>query len=304
VSEARFDLSHIGILIRSHAKYSVRGGSGLTFVILVIMLGLIVAGLLVDQLEGIRKELEIEHGRSFGRDDFVGLVVDQVAKPVLKHWLGSNDTGEAQVRFLLDERPALLSALFLILLALEPFMVAFGGFNQLSGDIANRGLRYLLLRTSRLNIVLARLIGTFLFSAVTSLFTVAVIVVYLAFRYDLYSVSGLATWGLYGWAALNLFSLPYLALCTWISTLMASPFGALAVAQIVVGIPIVLTKWAQLLMTGRMNLDWLDKLTPWGWKFDLFHPDLAKVGLAAAVMLGFFSLFTFLGARHFLRRDL
>ena len=54
-----------------------------------------------------------------------------------------------QLRFLLREQPALLSVMFLILLALEPFMMGFGGFNQLSGDIANRGLRYLLLRTGR-----------------------------------------------------------------------------------------------------------------------------------------------------------
>lgn len=302
--EAGFDAGHVAILIRSHAKYAIRGGSGLTFVLLVVMLGLIVAGMLVEQLESIRKQVELDHGASVGREDFVTLAVEHVAKPVLKNWLGSGERRDAQVKYLLDERPALLSAMFLILLALEPFMVAFGGFNQLSGDIANRGLRYLLLRTGRVNIVVARLVGTFLFSALTSLFTIAVVIAYLGMRYDLYSWGNLAGWGLYGWAALNLFSLPYLSLCTWISTAIGSPFAALAIAQIAVGIPIVLVKWAQLLIGARFDLAWLDRITPWGWKFDLFHPDVAVVGLGTAVMLGFFAAFLSLGIRNFLRRDL
>jgi ABC-type transport system involved in multi-copper enzyme maturation permease subunit len=184
--------------------------------------------------------------------------------------------------------------------------MAFGGFNQLSGDIANRGLRYLLLRTGRLNIVVSRLLGTLVFSALTSLFTMVVVIAYLAIRYDIYPVGDLVRWGLYGWGVLNLFSLPYLALCTWISTAIASPFGALAIAQLAIGAPIVLIKYSQMMLDrgGRGGMDWLEKLTPWGWKFDLLHPDAGTAGLAAAVMLGFFALFFLLGARHFLKRDL
>ena len=67
--------------------------------------------------------------------------------------------------------------------------------------------------------------------------------------------------------------------------------------------PIVILKQVNTL-GFRGEADWLDRLTPWGWKYDLLHPDFGKVALAAAVMLGFFLLFAFLGTRHFLKRDL
>jgi hypothetical protein len=318
--EARLDLKHLGILMRSHAKYAVRGGSGISFLLIVVVVGLTVAGFLVDPLDGFRKTMERESGGTVPRDKFIQKAIEDFS-PIIGWWIDAKPVDEdsedhvpgmpfqlgkqpPEVEYLVKERPALLSLMFLILLALEPFMMAFGGFNQLSGDIANRGLRYLLLRTSRLNVVLARLVGTFLFSALTSLFTVGVIIGFLAVRYDLYPIGDLVTWGLYGWGALNLFSLPYLALCTWISTAVASPFAALALAQLGIGVPIVLIKYVKSLWSSRTDLEWLERLTPWGWKFDLFHPDFGKVGLAALVMFGFFAVFAFLGTRHFLRRDL
>jgi hypothetical protein len=304
MAEARLDWKHVGILVGSHAKYAVRGGSGLTFVLIVVVLGLTVAGFLIDPLDGARKKMERDSGSQVPRAEFIGMVV-QNATPLIRYWLGKEE-GDPQVAYLLNDRPALLSVMFLILLAFEPFLMAFGGFNQLSGDIANRGLRYLLLRTGRLNIVVARLLGTLVFSALTSLFTMAVVIGYLAIRYEIYPVGDLVRWGLYGWGAVNLFSLPYLALCTWISTAIASPFGALAIAQLCIAVPIVLIKYSQM-MLERGNpggLDWLDKVTPWGWKFDLLHPDAGTVGLAGAVMVGFFAFFFLLGCRHFLKRDL
>jgi hypothetical protein len=307
MADLRLDPKHVGILLRTHAKYAVRGGSGITFVLIVVVLGLTVASILIDPLDKFRRELEKEHGMTVPRDQLVSRVVESLRNsPVLPYMLGTSDPNAPQVNFLLDLKPALLSVMFLILLFAEPFVVGFGAFNQLSGDIANRGLRYLLLRTSRLNIVVARLLGTFLFSALTTLFTMGVIVGYLAIRYGIYPIGDLVTWGLYGWAAVNLFSLPYLALCTWISTTVASPFGALAVAQLSIGVPIVLINYAQLMGSfGESGkLDWLDRLTPWGWKFDLLHPDVGTVATAVGVMLGFFALFFFLGARHFVKRDL
>jgi len=76
------------------------------------------------------------------------------------------------------------------------------------------------------------------------------------------------------------------------------------VTQMAIGVPIVAIKYARTMMSRRDSLDWLDRLTPWGWEFDLLHPDPWKVAAAAGVMLGFFALFTLLGTRHFLKRDL
>jgi hypothetical protein len=106
---------------------------------------------------------------------------------------------------------------------------------------------------------------------------------------------------------LAIFSLPYISLCTWISTAVASPFGALALAEMAIGGPIVLVKYAKSLVSTYSpdrDVEWMDRLTPWGWKFDLIHPDFAKVLVAVAVLLGFFAVFAALAIRHFLKRDL
>jgi hypothetical protein len=304
------DLGHVGLLIRTHAKYAIRGGSGMSYVLIVIVVGLIVASVLVDPLDAIRQDYERRTGQKIPADTFMEKTLDALSGFVA-YWLDApqseTDTGSAPVMsppvaHLLKHRPGLLSVMFLILIALEPFMVAFGGFNQLSGDIANRGLRYMLLRTSRLNVILSRFIGTFVFSAVTSFFTIAVVVTYIAIRFDAYSTGALAAWGLWGWAAINIFSLPYFALCLWISTTIASPFAALALAQLATGLPIVVIKLVKARAHG--SVEWLDRITPWGWKFDLVHPDAMKVFVAILVMLGFFLLFFLLATRHFLRRDL
>lgn len=307
------DLGHVGLLIRNHAKYAIRGGSGMSFVIIAVIVGLVVASVMVDPLDQIRKTYERENGVTIGSDKFMQSVIER-GSPIVAWWLdvptlppdpvSDVPVMAPPVEFLLRTHPGLLSVMFLVLLALEPFTIAFAGFNQLSGDIANRGLRYILLRTSRVNLILSRFLGTLVFTAVTSFFTMAVVVTFIAMRFDLYSISDLAVWGLWGWAAINLFSLPYLAFCLWISTAITSPFGALALVQLGIGLPIVALKIAKAKLVTASDLSWLERLTPWGWKFDLVHPDMAKVGLAAAVLVGFFVLFMFLAMRNFLRRDL
>src|SRR5262245_53477242 len=116
--EARLNLRHVGILMRSHAKYAVRGGSGLTFALIVIFLGLTVAGFLVDPVEGQLRDYEKKHGVSMDRNQAIENSVQWIAKPILAWWLGA-DKDDPRVLYLLDDRPGLLSAMFLILLCFE-----------------------------------------------------------------------------------------------------------------------------------------------------------------------------------------
>jgi hypothetical protein len=142
------------------------------------------------------------------------------------------------------------------------------------------------------------------FIGIVSLSTIAMIVAYLALRYDLYATSDLVLWGLQGWCAFALFGLPYVCLCTWISSTIDSPFGSLAIVQLLAGVPVVLIKYVNNAILKDHRITWLDRLTPWGWKYEILHPDPMNVATAAAVMLAFAAFFLFLAIRKFDRRDL
>ena len=87
MAEARLDLKHVWILMASHAKYAVRGGSGITFVLLVIVLGLVVAGILIDPLDQKRKEFENQTGGVVPREQFVDGIVETM-RQFSNFWLG------------------------------------------------------------------------------------------------------------------------------------------------------------------------------------------------------------------------
>ena len=57
-------------------------------------------------------------------------------------------------------------------------------------------------------------------------------------------------------------------------------------------------------VTDENKRDWLERLLPWGWKYELLSRDAGRRLLASVVMLGFAAAFLWLGGRHFRRRDL
>ena len=208
-----------------------------------------------------------------------------------------------------DDRPARLSVMFLILLASSPSPIAFGGFNQLSGDIANRGLRTCSCRTGRLNLVLARLLGTFVFSAVTSLFTMAVgRGVPRVPLSSFYPLGDLVRWGLWGWAADQPLQPPVpraLPLDQHRASRRRSPPSRSRSSRSACRSSRSTTSSCHERSRSTASLTWLDKITPWGWNFDLLHPDPGTVASRsrghARVLRAFLVP---RHVRHFLKRDL
>jgi ABC-type transport system involved in multi-copper enzyme maturation permease subunit len=231
--------------------------------------------------------------------------IDEVARSDAVVELVKKVTGESkeQTQYLLKEQPALLSAIWLVLLFVFPFMMCLSGFNQTAGEIGSRGLRYLLLRTSRANIFLGRFLGAFLFAAVATALMVGVLVCYIGIKLNVYPLAELLWWGFQGYVALLSIGLAYLALCSWISAMLDSAFGSLALCFAAVGGSILVVLMANAAARGA-NLDWLWRVIPWGWKFDLLSGDIGTRLVAYAAMLGFTLLFLALGLRTFTKRDL
>lgn len=304
------------LIAKYSALYSVRGGIGLVFLLLSLTFGLMVAHIMLQPVERFSRQVA-ERSRS-DLDEVTREVmrkVTQGAKPIVSWMVSSKEDGarnlasgrpgdedaENWADYLLDARPGMLSAIFLILLFGWPFVVAFGAFDLYAGDIGSRQLRYQLLRADRGSIFFGRLLGTLLtFVAVLVLLGVTV-TVYMGCKLSVYSWPDLAAWAAYGTVAMICVSVPYIALCAWLSAASGSSFFSLTMASLVIGGVPLLTVVARLQHEAG---GYLLYVLPWGFQTRLFHPESSQVALAVGGCALQTLLFTWLGHRTFTTRDL
>ena len=295
---------HVWIIALYSMRFALRTGGGLIFLLIFLTMGLSVAAIFITPLEELVK---MEGAESMTDSDISVTILESEMVVEAVQWITSSDS--AQSEYLLRENPALLSAILLILLIAIPFMTCFGAFNQTSGDIATRGLRYLLLRTERANIFLGRFVGVMLFTILSAVGTMLVIVLYVQFKVGAYTGAGLWLWGFQGLIAIFFLSLPYTAICAWFSCMLDTPFGSLTICLLFSGFSLTLLYALKMTLIGSMNVDpeslgWLFKTMPWGWKYELLHGAPMVRVAAILAMLSFTAAFLFLGLRHFNKRDL
>jgi ABC-type transport system involved in multi-copper enzyme maturation permease subunit len=273
----------------------VRSGAGLMFLILTLFFGLTVASIILAPIE---------------QPEAAESLVAMAKTPVEWILLGSagedlSPAVEAERErwssYLLDDRPAVLSTIFVILLFGLPFLVPFGAFNQTAGEIGNRGLRYLLLRTERANIFFGRMLATVLFTVLVLGLTLATISFYVGLRLELYPAADVFGWSLYGLCVLSVLALPYISLCAWVSASSESAMVSLVICELIIGGVLLIALWG-----GAHNeyAGWCKYVLPWGLQNRLFAPDVEQVLLAVGACLGYAAIFTALGYRKFTRRDL
>jgi ABC-type transport system involved in multi-copper enzyme maturation permease subunit len=326
---------HIRLISLYWSRYAVRSGSGLVYLLIALIFGLSVAHILIAPVEQLIARQEREMGRM--DPQAVRNTIISIGQPIIQWVLGQKsmkeiiEEGQARQRpvktdshdnagagmtrevqksgsgldpwtsFLLEKRPALLSAIFLVLLFGMPFVISFLAYNQVSGDIQSHGLRYLLLRTERSNIYFGRFLGTVIFSTAVTAIIVATIVFYLGMKIRIYPALALAGWAVHGFAALAILMVPYIALCSLISSLVDSPFLSLILAKVTI---------AGVLALGILGsfawkpAKYLMYALPWGWQSNLLHPVPAHCLGAALACLLYTAVFLMLGYYRFERRDL
>jgi ABC-type transport system involved in multi-copper enzyme maturation permease subunit len=296
--------AHLNLIARTHVKYSVRGGAGLVFLLISLLTGLGIGSCVISPVESIQKgqeEFGDRSGRKLDNKDtkrVVDEVVREIGMPMVKKFTGA---GDKQAEYLLAKKPALISAFMVVLMFFLPFLVSLGAFNQTSGDIGNRGLRYQLLRTERANIFLGRFIGTVLFTMLVLGIIMAVTMVYLVVKAKFYPAGDVILWMLQGYVAMMIYALPWIALSAWMSAAIDSPFGALVLLQLMIGL------FPALIWFGtsiESSVEYGRYITPWGFKYFLMHPNIGVYLGGVGAMLGFTALFTWLGLRLFQKRDL
>jgi ABC-type transport system involved in multi-copper enzyme maturation permease subunit len=320
---------HIWLIGLYWSRHAVRSGAGLVYLLIALIFGLSVAHMVIMPVEQLMTLQKREMGRT--NPEAIRSTIVTVGQPVLRFVLGlrsmqelarensmpehpesaspstSGSAGKDAARperwtnFLLEERPALLSLIFLVLVFGMPFAISFLAFNQVTGDIQSHGLRYLLLRTERGNIYLGRFLGTAAFSTAVMAVIVATITLYLGLRVRLYPAGALAAWAAYGFLALALLMLPYIAVCSILSASVDSPFLSLVLAKLVIG--------GVLLFSVLGGLKWeavklVKYALPWGWQNYLLHPEPSHWFGAGLACLLYTAVFLVLGYARFETRDL
>ena len=237
---------HIRLISLYWTRYAVRSGAGLVYLIIALIFGLSVAQMILTPVEKIISDQK-KQGIQVDVEETLDKII-QFSRPVVEWALGSKSEAKTEAAthpdtqppttsqsqwaaYLLDERPALLSIIWLILILGMPFIISFLAFNQFSGDIQSRGLRYLLLRTERSHIYIGRFLGTVIFSTVVIALIVATITLYVGAKIRIYPLGMLWLWGLYGTLALSILMVPYIALCSWLSAQVDSPMLSLVAAK-------------------------------------------------------------------------
>jgi ABC-type transport system involved in multi-copper enzyme maturation permease subunit len=325
-------IDHIRLIGLYWSRYAVRSGAGLVYLLIALVFGLSVAHILIMPVE----QLIIRQKRQMGRVDpeLVRKTIIDIGQPITQWVLGQksmkqimqqsaarqrppvndsdDDAAGAQARadkddldpwttFLLEERPALLSAIFLVLLFGMPFVISFLAYNQVTGDIQSHGLRYLLLRTERSNIYFGRFLGTVIFSTAVMALIVATIVLYLGMKTRIYPALALIGWSIHGFLALSILMVPYIAVCSLISASVDSPLLSLILAKVVIAGVLAL---ALLGSFAWKPAKYLMYALPWGWQCHLLHPAPAHWLGAALACLVYAAAFLMLGYCRFETRDL
>lgn len=294
----------LALICRYSIRHSLRSGSAIVFMLLAVFFGLMVANAIISPFEAL---LAQAGPAGMSQHD-----AEQIARPAVEWAIAPHASDNPAVQraaeertrrwadYLLDERPAALSAIFLVLLFGMPLVIPFGAFNQTAGDIGNRGLRYVLLRTERANIFVGRLLATMAFTVFVEAIVILTIALYLWLKVGVYGGVEIASWSVRGFVALAVSGLPYVAACAWISAARDSAMSSLVIANTVIGGvllgPVIALAWEP--------ARFVTYLLPWAVQNDLLAPGSGTVAVAFGACVLYTIVFVSLGLWTFGRRDL
>jgi ABC-2 type transport system permease protein len=243
----------------------------------------------------LRKQMDEQLAQA-GADASAGV---QVAEEMRKGFLGFLVNGDQAMIEALEQVPLVVLLVFKATLLFLPLYVAIMGFDQVSGEVGPRSIRYFTVRARRSSLLL----GKFLSQATVLLGLVLIIdlaiFVYAWFTTPDFPVASFALNLLKFWLAAVVFSLGYLALTTFCSSLFRSP-----ALSLIFNIFMLFCFWLVNLIggfaaEGSMS-SYLRYLTPSHYANNLLHPRLAEFAVSGAAYAAF--ALVFLGASLFVLR--
>jgi hypothetical protein len=216
------------------------------------------------------------------------------------HSIASWILEEETVRFLFIERPATLSAYFIIAMTMVPGFVIWGASNQTAADIKSRHLRFLIPRCGRFEIYLGRFLGAVLFITLLEV-VVGIIATLISLQIDNMDVAMVLLYALQVNGIVIAYSLPYIALMAILSAWMASAGLAVVIAMSIYSvlamvIGVFSIRWPE-------ESVWFSYLLPNALKEQLINPDGSLILLALAALVVYLLIYFWLGWYIFRVRD-
>ena len=203
--------------------------------------------------------------------------------------------------YLVRNKPAFLSVLFLIFCLILPSIVIFSGFNQIAADTKNKGLRYILMRTNRQSIYFGKYLSSIAVTVMLLVILFISIIFYVRVKLNIYPLYTTLSWGLRALLAFTAIALPYIAISLAFSGMINSGAGALGAS---LGVLILLPLLARLVGAAWEPLSLIHLALPYKVSFFLFHPKGGYVLLSLLGLFGYTGAYLFLGFLYFRRRDL
>lgn len=201
---------------------------------------------------------------------------------------------------LLSDRPAVLGMFFVFAMIGTPWIAMLVAADQLASDIGRRHIRFLLPRTSRRSLYLARALGAWLAWLALLAVTLPVIGLILgALDPDAGVVQGLgySLWMLF---VLGIYGLPFVALMALINTFVAQAFLAYLLATGIWMVVAMLAIAASLIDETYAVVGWL---LPTATKYNLMSGDWSAVLPATGALLIYTIAYLAVGDRIIQRRD-
>lgn len=326
---------HVILIGINSIRQTLRSSGGITLFLAVMIIGLSTAQLLLLPMEFLNNR-PLFGGGTTNREQTIGRL-ESMAVPLIGRILG-NVTNERKYQeeelqfvplapqeegsdkerddkngprrsytaaewafFLMRERPGFLSVLYLLFCLLLPAVLLFSGFNQISEDARNKGLRYLLMRTGRIDIFLGKYLGSVFTTFLLLVLLFACIIIYIELKLNLYAAPLLIRWGLRGLLCFFFISLPVVAVAVAFSGMIDSGIGSLGAG---LGTLVIMPLLFLALIKIWEPFSMLQYLVPYKLSFYLFHPVGWKAVLAGTAMVGYATIYMWLGYLYFKRRDL
>ncbi|MBK7860235.1 MAG: ABC transporter permease subunit [Archangiaceae bacterium] len=311
-------LKEVGIIWRGELARSLRSGRAVVLLLLFLLFTSLVLGVFALLSYGVstnqEKKFDDEIANSPYKDDLdPKKVAEQKAKQsdetgsgfkklVINALFADDDTALAEMLLAL---PFMLLVVFKLNLIFLPLFISLMGFDQISGEMSTRSIRYLVVRVRRSSLVVGKFLAQ---SSVLALLTfVAVgLMVLVPAIFDKKFGAG-AAFGSFAklWVVSLVFSLAYMALASMCSAMFRQPAVSLAVNMI-----LLFVIWAIALVgnifqlpghvASAMSLSsyksesvvaYLRYLSVWNYSADLIHPQWQRFSSAGAAHLGFAMIF-------------
>jgi ABC-type transport system involved in multi-copper enzyme maturation permease subunit len=235
-----------------------------------------------------------------------------------KQFLSGFVTDDEAMLDSLSALPLVLLVVFKLTIRFVPLFIALMGFDQISGDVAPKSIRYFLLRARRSSYVVGKFLAqATVFALVLTIGTALMVLTAKLLNAD-FSLTDAVLWGLRLLGGSIVLSLAYLALTSLCSALVKQGpvslvlnnialfvFWFIALVGEMYRLPgEVVAEQSLALFRTESPLAYLRYASVWFYGQDLLHPHPARFLSAAAVHLAFAGAFLALAHVALRRRDL